>query len=253
MPAGRKDYYAVIGVPRAARPEEIRAAYRRLALRHHPDRNPGDKAAEARFREIGEAYATLADEEKRRRYDMGGVDAAARGFGGFPVSVESFLGPLEDMFGSFLAGIFGSAAPRRGNDLRVDVTLGLREAVAGAVRELELACRETCAACLGCGTPPGASGRLCLHCAGSGVMETGAGFLTISHTCHHCGGAGRSAGPACAICLGAGLVRATRRVSILIPAGAREGTRLRFAGHGDPARDGGRRGDLYCDVRVKTE
>jgi molecular chaperone DnaJ len=252
----RPDLYAIMGVPRTATEEDIRAAYRRLALKWHPDRNPGDQAAESRFREIREAYDTLSDADKRRAYDLGGRPANG-GFrqagAGVSVSVESFLGPIEDALGAFIAGIFGTSAGLRGADVVVRVTLGMKEAVAGVTKDFDIACRETCPACGGAGRVVAAKPGICVHCAGSGVMETGAGFISIRHTCHHCDGTGWTGAPTCRGCGGLGLVGATRPVALSIPAGVRDGTRLRFAGQGEPAARGGRRGDLYCEVRVRLE
>jgi molecular chaperone DnaJ len=251
-----RDLYAVMGVPRAATEEDIRAAYRRLALRWHPDRNPGDKAAEAAFRGISRAYETLSDPERRRAYDRGAMPANGgfRGTGaGTSVNVEAFLGPLEDVIGTFLSGIFGAPPGPAGGDLRVQVTLGVREAVSGTVKDFDLVCHEACPECRGSGSGPAAKPAICVHCAGSGVMETGAVFISIRHTCHHCGGTGWSDGPRCAACSGLGLVAATRTVALRIPAGVRDGTQLRFAGQGDPSGRGGRMGDLYCEIRVRME
>ncbi len=255
----KSDYYKLLGVERNATTDEIRAAYRKLALKYHPDRNPGDKEAERKFKEISEAYDVLSDAEKRRLYDRFGHEGlrgtAQRDFR--TASFEDIFEAFSDIFGdsSFFGDFFGMGRRRRparkGASLRVELEIDFKEAAFGAKKTVELARQEVCGACGGSGCKPGTSPAACQTCGGAGVVYRSAGFFSIQQTCPSCGGEGRRIVSPCGECRGKGLVRVRREIEIEIPAGIEDGTRLRMAGQGEHARDGGPPGDLYCDIYVK--
>ncbi|PZN10411.1 MAG: molecular chaperone DnaJ [Bacillota bacterium] len=267
-----RDYYEVLGVPRNASQEEIKKAYRRLARRYHPDANPGDPEAERRFKEINEAYQVLSDPEKRARYDQFGH--AGVGAGGGPGTGPAHAGgpagsPGFDGFGDFagfdLGEIFDAffgggpragrrAAPSRGADLEVEMSLSLEEAARGGSRELEIERPEACPECRGTGAE---GGRLyaCEQCGGTGQVrsarQTPFGQFVTVQTCPRCGGMGRLAAAACTRCGGRGRVMRRRTIELHVPAGVEDGMRLRLRGEGEPGRHGGPPGDLYVRVRIR--
>ncbi len=252
---GGRDYYEVLGVPRDADLETIKKAYRRLALRYHPDRNPGDKAAEEKFKEAAEAYAVLSDPEKRRAYDRFGH----AGLGGEP----AFRGFDPDIFGDFadiLGGMFGfdlfgtrraRRTTRRGRDLLYELELDFEEAVRGTEARIRVPRHETCDACGGSGAEGPGGIRTCGECGGRGQIAFQQGFFTIARTCPRCGGAGRVIARACRACRGQGRRRRERTLQVRIPAGVDEGTRLRLAGEGEASAEGGPPGDLYVEIHVR--
>jgi molecular chaperone DnaJ len=256
MPASTRDYYEVLGVARDATADQIKSAYRKLALRHHPDKNPGDREAEERFKEAAEAYAVLSDAERRVRYDRFGRDAAAGGFGaeGFDPSIfGDFSDILGDLFG--FGGGFGGrgrrAGPEPGADLRYDLAITFEEAVFGATRELEIPRLETCETCGGSGAAEGTQPTTCRTCGGRGQIRFSQGFFTVARTCPSCSGEGSTIADPCPECRGEGRVERRRKLEVRIPAGVDSGARLRLTGEGEHGRRGGRTGDLYVVLGVE--
>ena len=255
----KQDYYALLGIDRKATTEEIRAAYRKLALKLHPDRNPGDKEAERKFKEVSEAYDVLSDAEKRGLYDRYGHEGlrgtAQRDFrtASFEDIFEAFGDIFGDQspFGDFFGMGRGRRAVRRGSSLRVEIEIEFQEAAFGTKKAVELARHEACGTCRGSGARPGTSPVSCATCAGRGVVARSAGFFSIQQTCPACGGEGKRVTSPCGECRGQGLVRVRREIEIAVPAGIEDATRLRLAGQGEHSRDGGPAGDLYCDIYVK--
>jgi len=246
-----RDYYEVLGVPRNASEQEIKSAYRRLALRHHPDRNPGDKQAEERFKEAAEAYGVLGDAEKRRRYDVYGHAgvAGAAGAGFDPTIFADFSDILGDFFG--FGDVFGRRrGPRRGGDLRYNLEISFEEAAFGTETQLRIPRAETCATCAGSGAAPGTKPVTCPTCRGSGQVTFQQGFFSVARTCSHCRGAGRIVAERCKTCDGEGQVPVERTLQIKIPSGVDTGSQLRISGEGEPGPQGGPPGDLYVLVRV---
>lgn len=255
----KRDYYDVLGVDRNATEQEIKSAYRKLALKHHPDRNPGDKSAEDKFKEAAEAYAVLADTEKRRAYDRfghAGVGTAAGGAPGFDPTIfadfSDILGGLGDLFG--FGDLFGGsprrAGPSRGTDLRYDLEISFEESAQGLETAIQIPREEGCETCHGSGAAPGAGVETCPHCHGRGQLRYQQGFLTVARTCHHCRGTGQIIRRPCATCRGAGRVTHERRLGVKIPAGIASGQRLRLHGEGAAGAAGGPPGDLYVVVQV---
>lgn len=255
----KRDYYAVLGVPRTASEQDIKSAYRRLALKYHPDRNPGDKSAEEKFKEAAEAYAVLADPDKRARYDRFGHAAVggAPGGPGFDPSVfvgfEDILGGLGDIFG--FGDLFSGGArrhrPQRGADLRYDLEIPFEQAATGVETTIQVARRETCERCSGSGAAAGSGPTTCPQCRGAGQLRYQQGFFTVSRTCGRCGGAGQVIARPCETCRGSGLVERPRKLTVAIPAGIASGQRLRLQGQGEPGARGGPPGDLYVVVHVQ--
>lgn len=241
----QRDPYEVLGVSRDASAEEIKRAYRRLAHRYHPDRNPGDRESEERFKEVKAAYELLSDPERRSRYDRFGVDdpAAAASAG-----AEDLGSVFEDLFNSVFGG--SGFTGGRGADLELDLEIELEDAVRGVTREVHIRSREPCASCKGTGAQ-GAHFDVCPTCGGFGRVRIGGGILTIQQTCPHCRGRGRVPRRVCQTCGGSGWVAGERHIRVEIPPGVDDGDRLRLRGQGDYARDGGRRGDLYVRIRVR--
>lgn len=244
----KRDYYEVLGVHREAAPEEIKRAYRRLAHRHHPDKNPDDKASEERFKEATEAYEILSNPEKRAAYDRFGAVGEGVGFGGFEGT--GFGSVFEDLF----EGFFG-ASPRRptsrGADLRYNLEINLEETVLGAEKEITIPRLEPCITCKGSGAKPGTSPATCRSCRGTGQVRYSQGFLTISQTCSACRGVGRVIEHLCRDCRGTGRTRTDRSLTVKIPAGVENGTRLKLTGEGEAGLRWGDRGDLYVVIAVQ--
>jgi molecular chaperone DnaJ len=247
------DYYQILGVSRDATAQEIKSAYRKMAVQYHPDRNPGDQEAEEKFKRAAEAYAVLADSEKRARYDhFGSRGVSGGGFSGFDPSV---FGDFSDILGDFFGfgDIFssrrrGGASP--GSDLRYELKLKLEEAAFGIERELEIPRLEGCEACSGRGTAGGGEPDVCQSCRGQGQVRFTQGFFSVARTCPQCGGEGTMITDPCAECKGNGRVEKHRKIEVKIPAGVDSGTRLRLSGEGEHGRRSGRAGDLYVDILV---
>jgi molecular chaperone DnaJ len=258
----KKDYYQVLGVTRDAPAEEIKKAYRQLALKHHPDRNPGSKEAEERFKEAAEAYSVLADAEKRSVYDRFGHDGLRgegfQGFSGFDSSVfEDFEDILGNFFGFSFGGLFGGrergrgARRSRGQDLALEVEIGLEEAAAGVEREIKINRAEACPACKGSKRKPGTQATSCPACGGRGQVRYQQGFFTLARTCPRCQGGGEINPSPCESCQGRGHVKEKRTLKVRIPAGVDDGSRLRLIGEGEAGDEGTPTGDLYVVTRVR--
>ena len=257
MPDGR-DFYEILGVKKDASQDEIKKAYRDLARKWHPDRNPDDKQAEERFKEIQQAYDALSDPEKRKQYDAGGRFAGfgAGGFpgGGFPGGGGGggFTADLGDIFSSFFRGR-GQQGPReqRGRDLETEVRLSFDQAMHGTQIAVSLPTTSECATCHGSGAKPGTSPRTCPRCEGTGIDAQSQGLFSISQPCPECGGQGSIIDDPCPTCSGSGITQETKRYRVNIPAGVRDGSRVRLAGKGEPGLRGGPPGDLYVITHVQ--
>ena len=254
--ADKRDYYAILGVERNATPEEVKKAFRQAALKHHPDRNPGDAQAEARFREAAEAYDVLCDAEKRARYDRFGPSAFGPGgeyAGPTFTNVEDILRNFGDIFGGGIFGeMFGGgrrSGPQPGRDLKIALELTLAEIDQGVDRTVSLRRLEHCVTCAGKGAKPGTAVTSCKTCGGRGQIHRNQGFFTMATTCPHCRGQGSVIEHPCADCRGAGRTSQKSEVKISIPPGIEEGVRLRVPAQGDAGDAGARRGDLYCVVQ----
>jgi len=248
----KRDYYEILGVDRNADGNEIKAKYRKLALKHHPDRNPGDKEAEEKFKEAAEAYEVLRDTEKRKIYDQFGHEGLQgtgfSGFGGFEDIFSSFGDIFDDFFG--FGGRRSRTAARRGSDLRYDLTISFMDAARGVEKEIDIEKLETCPTCGGDGCAAGTSPEDCRYCGGTGQISRTQGFFSIRTTCPQCRGQGRSIAHPCNECRGIGQVERAKRVSVRLPAGVDTGSRLRLTGEGETGTHGGPPGDLYVFVRV---
>jgi molecular chaperone DnaJ len=251
----KRDYYEVLACSRTATDAEIKSAYRKLALKHHPDRNPGDTAAEDLFKEAAEAYAVLADADKRAAYDRYGHAAFSQGSGappGFDPSVFSdfgdILGGLGDIFG--FGGGGNRRGPRRGTDLRYDLEIPFEESATGTETSLKIPREETCETCRGSGAASGAGPETCSQCRGLGQVRYQQGFFTVARTCGQCRGAGRIITKPCPTCRGNGRITQERQLTVKIPAGIATGQRLRLTGEGEHGAQGGPPGDLYIIIHV---
>jgi molecular chaperone DnaJ len=244
----KRDYYEILGVAREASADEIKKAYRQVALKHHPDRNPGNKEAEAFFKEASEAFDVLSDPEKRTRYDQFGHEGLTGGF-----EARGF-GSTEDVFqhfGDIFSDLFGFGRSSRGASLRAAVELEFTEAARGAEKTIELKRHEVCGACQGSGAKAGTAPSTCAACGGHGQVMQSAGFFAIRTTCPRCRGTGKQIKEPCKDCNGGGLVRAKVELKVKIPAGIDTETRIRLPGEGEPSLEGGGRGDLFVDVTVR--
>jgi molecular chaperone DnaJ len=257
--AARPDYYATLGVDKKASAEELKKAYRKLARKYHPDRNPDDKQAEARFKEVSHAYDILSDPDKRKQYDSGtGPFAAAPGgggfggFGNFDFDASSMGDILSNLFGGSTSGRRTRAKPRpeRGRDLETEVSITFAQAVAGAQVPLAVSTQSPCPSCRGTGAKPGTTPKVCPKCEGRGIETQGQGMFSISQPCSRCGGGGTVIEDPCPTCRGSGAVRAMKRYRVNIPAGVKEGSRIRLAGKGEAGPRGGPPGDLYVVTHV---
>jgi molecular chaperone DnaJ len=251
----KRDYYEVLGVARNAGDDDLKKAYRRCAMKHHPDRNPGDAAAEAAFKECKEAYEVLADANKRRAYDQHGHAAFEHGMGG------GGGGPgyadMGDIFGDIFGNIFGGGgggggarAPRRGADIGYVMELSLEEAVGGIEKQIEIPTLDACDTCEGSGSADGKV-ESCTTCGGRGQVRFQRGIFSMQQTCPHCNGRGQSIANPCADCHGQGRVERTKTLSVKIPAGVDNGDRIRLTGEGEAGPTGSPPGDLYVEVRVR--
>jgi molecular chaperone DnaJ len=253
----KRDYYEVLGISRTSTDQEIKSAYRKLALQYHPDRNPDNPDAEERFKECSEAYAILADSEKRARYDRfghAGVSAGPGGFGGF--ETIDFQDIFGDLFGGF-GDIFGQqrggrrSRAQRGADLREDLTLEFEEAVFGVTKQVQVRRMEECEQCKGSGIAPGKSPINCTTCGGHGQVRYQQGFFAISRTCSTCQGSGKLIVDPCNQCRGRGRITRERTVTVKVPAGVEEGARILYSGEGEAGLYGGPSGDLYVVLHAK--
>ena len=272
--AEKRDYYEVLGVAKTASADEIKSAYRKLAMKYHPDRNPGDKAAEEKFKEAAEAYDVLHDPEKRQRYDQFGHQAFQGGAGGYGpggMNMDDIFSMFGDIFGGrgggFSGGFGGSEemfgggrrqqrradpnGPRRGDDMTFRLEIDFDEAIFGSERELELTLPEQCSECGGTGAAAGSRRVTCKTCGGAGVVIGGSGFFQVRQTCPTCGGEGSVLEKPCRKCRGTGHVSAPRKIALKIPAGVDDGSRLRLAGKGGGGLRGGENGDLYVQLSVR--
>ena len=259
--ASRPDYYKTLGVDKKATPEEIKKAYRKLARQYHPDRNPGDKQAEARFKEISQAHDVLGDPEKRKQYDSGsgpfatgaGPGGGFGGFGNFDFDGNSMGDILSNLFGGSTSGRRVRTKPRaeKGADLEAQVSITFDQAVSGAQVPLQVPMHAACPTCHGTGAKPGTAPKVCPGCEGRGIETQGQGMFSISQPCSQCGGTGTVIEDPCPACKGAGAVRTVKKLRVNIPAGVRDGSRIRLAGKGEPGRNGGPHGDLYLITHVE--
>ncbi len=246
-----KDYYELLGVPRNASETEIKKAFRSLALKYHPDRNPDNKESEEKFKKINEAYSVLSDAEKRANYDRyGTAEGVGAGFGAF--TGAGFGDIFEDIFGDFF-GFSGQRRPRpaKGTDLRYDLDITLEESAFGAEKKIEVPRWEACSRCKGSGSKPGKGPATCPNCRGTGHVRFQQGFFSVSKTCGSCQGAGKIITDPCAECKGSGRLKKVSTISVKIPAGVDLGSRLRMSGEGEPGINGGPPGDLYIIINLK--
>jgi molecular chaperone DnaJ len=260
----KRDYYDVLGVPKGAAADEIKKAYRQKAKELHPDRNADDPQAEAKFKEVSEAYEALKDPDKKAAYDRYGHAAFDGGMGGRPGGARggpqggdfssAFSDVFEDLFGDFMGGGRGGG-PRsrasRGSDLRYNLRVGLDEAFAGVQKTIRVNTLSTCEACTGTGSEGGAEPVGCPTCSGLGKVRAQQGFFTVERTCPTCGGMGQIVKNPCKVCRGAGRMEKERTLSVNIPAGVETGTRIRLSGEGEAGMRGGPAGDLYIFIELK--
>lgn len=253
----KEDYYSVLGVARNATEAEIKTAYRKLALKHHPDRNPGDKESEEKFKEINSAYEVLSDTKKRQMYDQFGHDAVngAGGFGGFGGGFGG--GNFNDIFGSVFEDLFSggfssqrASSQRRGADLKMGVKLTLKEAYDGKEVPLEYNRNEICSTCHGNGSKPGHGLKTCSRCGGQGRIQFNQGFFSMAQTCPSCNGKGKVVEVPCTVCKGTGKEKVKNQKTLKIPRGVHDGTTLRIAGGGDAGSAQGYEGDLFVELNV---
>ena len=255
MASSVKDPYGTLGVDRKASDEEIKKAYRKLARQYHPDRNPGDSSAEERFKEVQEAYSVLSDPDTRKAYDAGGgIFGGAGGFdpGAFRQGFGGFGDILSDLFGSAGGGRGGPRAPgpERGRDLETEVHVSFDQAMEGAQVPVSVPVSAPCATCRGTGAKPGTAPTVCSRCQGRGLESESQGLFSISQPCRQCGGTGTEIKDPCPTCKGSGRTRQIKRYRVNIPAGVRDGSRVRLAGKGEAGPRGGPEGDLYVVTRV---
>ena len=255
----KRDYYEVLGVNRDASDDDIKKAYRKLAMKHHPDRNPDDKSAEEKFKEAKEAYEVLSDSQKRGAYDRyghAGVDPSAGGGGfggaqGFDGFGDAFGGIFDEIFGGRGGGGGGGPRVYRGADLRYNLEISLEEAARGVEKTIRIPVMEECGTCHGSGAKPGTQPKTCSTCGGSGQVRMQQGFFSIQQTCPKCHGSGRMITDPCGDCHGQGRVKKQKTLEVKIPAGIDEGMRLRHAGFGEAGVNGGPSGDLFVEIHIK--
>lgn len=253
----KRDYYEVLGVSRTASDQELKSAYRKLAMQHHPDKNPGNHEAEEKFKELNEAYGVLSNADSRARYDRFGHAGVGSSAGSAPWTNEGF-GGFEDILGDIFGDLFGTGrsnsrrgGAQRGSDLRFDLEITLEQAAAGHKTKISIPRLENCETCNGTGAAAGSSPVTCNACGGVGQIRYQQGFFSVSRTCDQCRGTGRVIPNKCKSCFGQGLVENEHEIEIKIPAGVDTGARLRLAGEGEAGRSGGGSGDLYVVIHVK--
>ena len=259
-----KDYYEILEVSKNASGEEIKHAFRRLAMQYHPDRNPGNKEAETKFKEINEAYEVLKDEQKRAAYDRYGHQAFAAGgmgggnpFGGFNFDFGGGAGGFADIFSEVFSEFMGGGRGRkqsyaqRGQDIRYNLSISLEEAFSGIEKEIKFPSTQTCETCHGHGTKDGKEAPVCPHCNGTGKIRLQQGFFVVEQACPQCKGTGHLVKEACPDCKGKGFIRQEKIIKVKIPAGIEDGTRMRIEGAGEAGTRGGANGDLYVFITVK--
>ena len=255
----KRDYYEVLEIQRTATEQEIKSAYRRLAVKYHPDKNPGDKEAEEKFKEAAEAYSVLSDAEQRTRYDRfghagvsssAGASWGAQGFGGIEDILSDLFG-FGDVFGGRTSGGSRRSAAQRGADLRYDLEITLEEAAQGMTAQLRIPRLESCETCSGTGAKPGTQPEACATCGGVGQVRYQQGFFSVARTCGACRGTGRVIKNPCGDCRGTGRVEREKQMEVKIPAGVETGSRLRLVGEGEGGTQGGPAGDLYVVIHVK--
>lgn len=265
-PAGKRDYYEVLGIVKGSSEAEIKKAFRKLARKYHPDINPGDKTSEQKFKEINEAYEVLSDSKKRQQYDQfghaafdagfgqpgGGQGGQGYGFEGYPGGGEFFRGRgFEDIFGSMFGGRAQPQGPQKGEDLTYSVEVDLEDAIFGKSMQVDLKRDVSCTACSGSGAQPGSSRRTCPSCKGTGSVSGGAGFMRIAQPCQTCYGEGTINANPCRTCNGSGVVPKSDRINVKIPPGVDNGSKVRMAGLGSPGMKGGPPGDVYIVTKVR--
>jgi molecular chaperone DnaJ len=254
----KRDFYETLGVSKSADAEELKRAYRKLAMQYHPDRNAGDKSAEQKFKDVNEAYDILKDDQKRAAYDRFGhaaFEQGGRGPGGFDFSSGfggGFANIFEEMFGAMGGGRGGQTSPNRGSDLRYNLEIGLEEAFRGKQTTIRVATLVHCEQCKGSGAEPGSRPTTCRTCHGQGRVRAQQGFFTIERTCPTCHGAGNVIDKPCKGCGGQGRVRREKTLSVSIPPGVEDGTRIRLSGEGEVGLHGAAPGDLYIFVAIST-
>ena len=259
----KKDYYDILGVTKSSSPDEIKKAYRKLAMKYHPDRNQGDKTAEAKFKEASEAYQVLSDPKKKSSYDQFGHSAFEGGqggpgggfdFGGFESGAFSDI--FDDFFGDFMgsgrsSGRSKKSRSSRGSDLKINLEISLEEAYFGKKQTINLSSNDKCEKCSGSGAERGSKPKICSTCEGHGKVRTRQGFFTLQQTCPDCGGEGEMLSNPCKDCKGSGSVKNKKNLSIQIPKGVDDGTQIRLSGKGDAGYRGGSNGDLYVFITVQ--
>lgn len=259
-----RDYYEILGVNKGASSDEIKKSFRKLAMQYHPDRNPGDSGAEAKFKEINEAYEILKDDQKRAAYDRFGHQAFSGGSGGgnpfgggfnfdFGGGAGGFADIFSEVFSEFMGGGRGrrQSYAQRGQDVRYNLSITLEEAFGGIEKEITIPSTETCEKCHGHGTKDGSEAPICPHCGGSGKVRMQQGFFVVEQSCPHCKGAGRLVKETCSECKGKGFINKQKTIKVKIPAGIEDDTRMRVAGGGEAGIRGGENGDLYVFITVK--
>ncbi len=253
----KEDYYNTLGVKRNASQDELKRVYRKLALKYHPDKNPGDKAAEEKFKAAAEAYEVLGDQDKRRRYDQYGHDGLrgveSRGFGSFDDIFEAFGDVFggSSIFEDFFGGSTRTRSARRGASLRCDIALDLKEVSTGVEKVIEITKKNLCDECRGTGARKGTSPVTCPYCKGLGAIQQRQGFFTLKTACPKCHGNGKIIETPCYHCRGNGLYPKKSNIKVQVPAGIEDSTRLRVTGQGEHGGEGAPPGDLYCDIHIK--
>ena len=256
----KRDYYDVLDINKNANPEEIKSAYRKQAVKYHPDKNPGNKTAEDKFKEASEAYSILSDKTKKENYDNFGHAAFENGGGGQGAGFRGFSGAdfsdiFEDFFGDFGGGGRSKnkrSSSNRGSDLRYDLSITLEEAYSGKKQNIQFSTSEKCTTCKGNGSKPGYSADRCSYCGGNGRVRSSQGFFTVQQTCPQCAGSGKEITNPCNDCNGQGIKQTSKKINVTIPKGVGDGTRIRLADKGEAGTRGGASGDLYLFINVKS-